>query len=481
MSQNVPVIIVDHPAQPAQAHRTWATAATVGLVLFAFVVYLVLSLARWHRWENPSWDLAIFQQAVRGYAELGAPVVTIKGADFNQLGDHFSPLLVVIAPFYRAFPTPVTLLVAQCVLVAISIVPLTTVARRILGTWQGLAVGTAYAFSWGIQAAVDVQFHEYALAVPLLAFGLAAFLDGRWRASAVWIVLLLGVKEDLGLTVAAFGLVLWLRGQRHLGAIVAGVGVLGMALIVGVIVPALNPYGRYDYWGRLEEEGAGGSPGLLSSVARLAGELFVPAVKLETLGLLVLVTALVALRSPLSLLVLPTILWRFAGSVEFYWGTTWHYSVILMPILFAAAIDGLRALAESRSPLLRRYAAAAPAVMLLVAVVLVPRFPLADLWDTATYERSERVAVAQRAVASVPEGSSVASDLGLILQLTTHREVYWIGGVPEVLPDYVALDLTGWGGSPPEDVAAYAESTYPGASYEVVFDEWGYVVLERVA
>lgn len=480
MGQNVPVISVDDAVEPASARRVWASLATGALALVALAAYLVLSLARWHRWANPSWDLAIFQQAVRGYAELGAPVVTIKGADFHQLGDHFSPLLVIVAPFYRLFPTPVTLLVAQCVLVAVSVVPITAVARRILGTWQGLALGTAYAFSWGIQAAVDVQFHEYAIAVPILAFGLAAFLEERWRASALWIVLLLGVKEDLGLTVAAFGLVLWLRGQRRLGAVVAGAGVVGMALVVGVLVPAFNPSGRYEYWGRLEEDGAEGSSGLLDSVVRLAGDFLVPAVKLETLGLLVVVTALVAIRSPLVLLVVPTIVWRFAGSVEFYWGSTWHYSVILMPILFAAAIDALRALRVARWAPLRRYAAVAPAIMLLVAAVLLPRFPLADLWEPTTYERGERVAVAQRAIATVPDGASVASDLGLILQLTTGREVYWIGGAPEVLPDYVVLDLTGWGGNPPQDVEAYAESTYQGASYEVVFDEWGYVVAQRV-
>ena len=95
------------------------------------------------------------------------------------------------------FPTPVTLLVAQCVLVAVSIVPITMVARRLLGRWQGLAVGFAYAFAWGIQSAIDVQFHEYALAVPILAFGLAAFLSERWAAGAVWMIALLGVKEDL--------------------------------------------------------------------------------------------------------------------------------------------------------------------------------------------------------------------------------------------------------------------------------------------
>ena len=449
------------------------------LTVVAFLAYLVLSLARWHRWANPSWDLAIFEQAVKGYAHLGAPIVSIKGPDFNQLGDHFSPLLVVLAPFYRIFPSPVTLLVAQCVLVAVSIIPITVTARRILGPWPGLGVGIAYAFSWGIQSAIDVQFHEYALAVPLLAFGMAAFLTERWRASAIWIVLLLGVKEDLGLTVAAFGAVLWLRGQRRLGWIVAGTGVVAMTLIVGVIVPALNPHGRYDYWGKLGE-GSGENAGLLAGVSRLVTEFLSPSVKIQTIVLLLVITVFVALRSPVTLVIVPTMIWRFAGSTEFYWGTTWHYSVILMPVLFAAAIDGLRLLRSSPRSWLRTYARVAPALMVVVAVVLSFHYPLKDLWDPATYERGDRVAVAERAVAAIPDGASVASDRGLIVQLATDHEVYWIATDPSVRPDYVVIDTQTWGGNPPQDVVAYTEGLFPGATYEVVFDEWDYVVVRRV-
>lgn len=482
------------PARPESTHpgstraaraRRWAAVGlrahwpVAVLTVVAFLAYLVLSLARWHRWANPSWDLAIFEQGIKGYAHLSAPIVSIKGPDFNQLGDHFSPLLVVLAPFYRMFPSPVTLLVAQCVLVAVSIIPITVTARRILGPWPGLGIGFAYAFAWGIQSAIDVQFHEYALAVPLLAFGMAAFLTERWRASAVWIVLLLGVKEDLGLTVAAFGAVLWLRGQRRLGWIVGGAGVIGMALIVGVIVPAFNPQGRYDYWGKLGE-GSGEQVSLLASLGRLATEFLSPSVKLQTIVLLLVITAFVALRSPLTLVIVPTMIWRFAGSTEFYWGTTWHYSVILMPVLFAAAIDGLRLLRASRRRWLRAYATAAPALMVVVAVVLSFQYPLKDLWDPASYERSDRIAVAERAVAAVPAGASVASDRGLIVQLASDREVFWISTDPSVRPDYVVIDQQTWGANPARDVVAYAEGLFPGATYQVVFEEWDYVVVQRV-
>ena len=446
-----------------------------------FALYLALSLARWHRWDNPSWDLAIFEQAVKGYANLGWAIVDIKGPGFNQLGDHFSPLLVLLAPFYRLFPSPVTLLVAQCVLVAISVIPLTFVARRILGHWSGIAIGTGYALSWGIQSAVDVQFHEYALAAPILAFGLAAALDKRWRAACVWIVVLMGVKEDLGLTVAGFGVVLWLWGQRRRALWMGGIGIGGMALVLLVIIPLFNPNRQYDYWGKLADDD-GASAGLLASLTNTALGTFTPGIKYQTLLLLLVITAFVAVRSPLLLMIVPTMLWRFAGSTEFYWGTTWHYSIILMPILFAAAIDGLRLARLSRHKFVRSYARVVPASIVVVALVLLPRYPLWDLTKPESYEQPERVEAAKRAIANMPPGSTVASDVSLIVQLASDHTVFWLGPIEGVQPDFVVLDrMAAWIRDYDLDAAQHAENTFPGTAYRLIFGEGGYQVAERIS
>ena len=51
----------------------------------------------------------------------GYPVVDIKGPGFNLLGDHFSPVVALFAPLWALCPSPVTLLVAQAVLLAVSV------------------------------------------------------------------------------------------------------------------------------------------------------------------------------------------------------------------------------------------------------------------------------------------------------------------------------------------------------------------------
>lgn len=442
---------------------------------FFFLVYLTLALARWNRMSSPSWDLAIFEQGIKGYANFGAPIVDIKGPGYNQLGDHFSPLIAIIAPLYKIFPSAVTLLVSQCVLISVSIVPVVTTARKRLGVGAAAWIGIAYGASWGIQSALDVEFHEYSLGVPIVAFGLAAFLNKRWVASAIWISLLLLVKEDLGLTVAAFGVLLWFKDQRRLGAIVAAVGVAGMALILFVLIPAVSPTGQYEYWGKLEED-----PAAAKGLIEMVGSFFTPMVKYETVFLLLLITGFVALRSWITLLIVPTLVWRFAGSTEAYWGTSWHYSVILMPILFMATIDGLTRLKVSPRAWLRTYARVAPLIIGVIAILTCYWFPFRELFVGSTYQGSGRADAAYRVLDMVPDGSSVATDTGLISRLPSRTTTYWITDGPKDGPEYVLIDQwVGWGSNPPKNVAEYAESVYPGADYMQVFNEDGYLLAKK--
>lgn len=444
-------------------------------------VYLTLALARWHRMASPSWDLSIFTQTVAGYADLSAPIVDIKGPGFHQLGDHFSPLLAVLAPFYRLFPTPVTLLVAQAVLLAVSVVPITRVAMRTLGAVPGLVIGSAYGLSWGIQSAVDVEFHEYALAVPLLAFAVEAFLRRRWSTVVWWTLPLLLVKEDLGLTVAAMGLALAIRGARRWGAVLVGSGAIGFLLVMFVIIPAFNPDGSYAYWGNVDD-GATDAGSIVTRIVSLPVLMFDQPAKLETIFLLLIVSGFVALRSPLMLVAIPTLVWRFVSTNHGYWGPTWHYSVILMPVVFGAAIDGIDRLRESSWSWLRSFAAVAPAVMATAAILLCWRFPFKDLVQPETYQESWRARAAHEVLAMIPDDATVQTDTGLMSRLVSRAEVTWVGTSAGTDPEFVLLDdHAGWSPEAPDDAAEYAESQHPGTTYEVVFDVDGYQLAQRTS
>lgn len=542
-----------------------------GLLLAAAVMalYTYYSLQQMKHWITPSWDLAIFTQMAQAYSQFSVPIVTIKGPDFNLWGDHFHPILVLLGPIYALFPSPTTLLVVQNALVAFASFAIVRFTQRafalaqktegadtaenlgsaklqgVIPTITGLLLGAGFALSFGVQQAIAAQFHEVAFAVPLLAMSLgylvlASRVSGteraRYLAYACWWALPIAfVKEDMGITVAAIGLIIFIRTgwlstavdilMPRLSAgtpapmrtrmqqlysswartpavaestMVMVWGVFWSVVAIYVILPYFNSGGNFDYADKVNFSAALGDP-FGSALQMLSNN-----TKLATLGLLLITGAVLWVISPLAAIALPTLAWRLLSTMESYWASTWHYSLVLMPVVFLALLDAVlrvrygvvpaaipvrsgARVADSPSDeehqastepgrltaLARRMPVwALPAVALFLAAspIFVPgsQQPLASLGN-AQFTASALTTtdqMKQEAVQKVPEGVTVASDLSLLTQLIPGRTVYWIGHTGEPAPDYVVIDRmsNSWGGNPPTNAAQYAADRY-GHSY----------------
>ena len=410
-----------------------------GMAAGLFVLYTVVSVRLHQRLLSGGVDLGIFEQSVRSYAHGHWPVAVIKGPDFNLLGDHFSPAVALLAPFYRVFPSPVTILVAQAALLAVAVVPLAAWAQRAVGRSAAVVVGLGYGLSWGIAQTVGFDFHEIAFAVPLLAFSAAALGEGRYTAAVLWALPLLAVKEDQGATVAVLGALLFWKGQRGLGLATAAVGIAGSLLAVLVILPANNPAGFY-YWSKFH--GGSVEEGEKESLARLLERATVgmisPEPKAILLVLLLAPTAMLALRSPLILLAVPTLVWRLFSENPAYWGVDYHYSAVLMPVIFAAFVDVLRRRAVEGPRRLREPLVAAA----VVTALLIPSFPLWSAVRPSTWKSDPRIAVAHEVLGRIPDGATVAASNRLAPHLTGRAEVT-ILGTPEARqdPQWVVVDM----------------------------------------
>ncbi|MFJ4563998.1 DUF2079 domain-containing protein [Streptomyces caelestis] len=467
----VPEAHIPTPVAPLRGVRHPDRARWDPWVLAAVLcaAYAAVSVGRYRHMATLSWDLGIFEQVVRAYAHLRAPVSDLKGPGFDILGDHFSPVTALLAPAYRLFPSPVTLLVAQAALFALSAVPVTRAAARLLGRRRGLALGVAYGLSWGVQRAVDFDFHEICFAVPLIAFSLEALLADRRGAALCWALPLVLVKEDLGLTLAAIALVVAWRARGSSSRVVPyalGVAVFGVAatlLVLTVVIPSFNTSGSYDYWGKVSESG---SPvdGLDTKVRTLA-------------WLLIPTTGLLALRSPLLLVALPTLGWRMLSGDEHYWGTDWHYSAVLMPVVFLALADALTTARRSSRPWLSSYAAQLPAAVAAAALALTTSLPLAQLTEAGIYREPAAVSGVERLLARIPDGATVEANIGPISRLTSRCRVFWLGNTQGVTPQYIALENVD---GTYRDPVGYAGDLHPGAEYAVAGKANGYVVLERL-
>ena len=485
--------------------------------LAVFAAYLAIPLFRLRQLNPSSWDLAIYTEYVKQAASFRAPVADIRTAGFNLLGDHFQPVVMLIAPFFRVFPSAATLVTAQALLTALSVFAVAQAAREKLGPGPSRAIAVAYGLSWGLQQMVAFDFHEIAFAVPLLAFSLSALVRRRLWPAVAWALPLVFVKEDQGFTVAAIGLVIAGQGLARLraarraapspapradagppqepaawiraGVLLAVWGLAWSVLAIAVIVPHFNPAHAYPYW---NDGGVVGPSGHLS-VTGLAHQLTQAGnEKLWTTYLILLPVAFLALRSPVVLTALPSLALRFISTNSYFWGTAWHYNATVMPIVFLAAVDGMAAFragsarrarpARRRAPTwlpapgeaVARYGAVA---MVVIAGWLMFRFPLDGLWHAQTYEITSHVSAEDAAMARVPDRVTVEATLTMLAPLAARDDTYWIGITPNPAPAYVVFDAdnSGWN-PPPSNVLAFVEQRHRGYAYQQIFvDDHVYV------
>ena len=405
-----------------------------------FAVYAVYSVQRHLHLFTGGFDLGLFEQAIRGYAHLRAPVADLRAPGFNLLGDHFHPILILLAPVYRLFPSAVTVLAAQAALIAVSVVPVTRLAIRHAGIFAGVCVGVAYGLSWGLQEGVAFDFHEVCFAVPLLAFSLEQLVLRRWVASVAWAVPLVLVKEDLGLTLAALGAVLFLRRQRRLGLGLAAFGLISTAVEMLVIVPSINPTHSYGFWGHMSDQ-----PSLIAGLFGVVAHLLTPWAKQRTALLVVAPTAFLALRSSIVLVAVPTLLWRFATNNPFYWVDSRHYNLILMPIAFMALVEVLPMLLKHGLLALRIVGRVAPPVTVAIALMISTERPFYGFVDGSVFHRDATADAIRSELKQIPDGATVGASNRLAAQLTSRCTVYLLPDFREagLRPQWVVVALGG--------------------------------------
>jgi uncharacterized membrane protein len=451
------------------------------------LIYSVYAVARHHIFETTAYDLGIFFEAVRGWAHLGLPIVPVKGvhdhlgANFDLLGDHFHPLLAVLAPTYWIWPHPEVLLVDQALLIAVSAVPVWAFVQRLLGPRSAYLWTTAYLTYWGLQEAIAFDFHEIALAVPLIAFAIERVQAKRFVAATIAVLLLLLVKEDLALLVAFFGIYFAIKGRRALGAGITAGGVLGYVVITRIFLPYYAGGHGFMYW---SYDALG--PNLPSALGfmlrhplRTVQLFFTPSVKWHTMLWIFVPFGFLTFGSSTLILLVPLLAERFFSSGSQYWVTGYHYTATAAPIVAMGAAEGLARLL----PLLRKHSVRdqvarwVPIAVATAGVALIAYFPLHELFLPRLWSDGGRVAAAHAAVDTVPRGVTVEATDRLQPHLVDHTNALLLDG-----RDHDATWLVADVGKPDWPLSSTAKQRAYVAhreaeGWQLVFSRDGFVVL----
>ena len=327
-----------------------------------------LSILRHRAFNTGRYDLGNMVQTVWNTAHGHFLQMTSgDGRQISRLAAHFDPILAAFAPLWWIWPSPELLLTVQAIVVALGALPVFWLARKHVGSERaGLAFALVYLLYPATEWLTLNEFHPVALACPFLLFAFWYLDEDRLVPFAVFAVLAMTTKEEIGLVVAGLGV--WYavrRRERRTGGIVAGAGLLVSAIAIAVVIPHFNAgadsafYGRYD--------AIGGSAGGIAKTAvthpwRLLEQAFQTGDVHYLLQLAAAAGAPVRVAPLLLVAALPELALNLLSATPTQTSIHFHYVAGAIPPLVIASVLGAGALA-------RRFPARAGLVVAAAVVV----------------------------------------------------------------------------------------------------------------
>jgi len=314
----------------------------------AFILFACSSL-RHELFQSTAYDLGIFDQAVYLISQGQPPLSSFIG--FHILGDHAAWIFYLLALFYKIYPSVYWFFAVQAAALALGALPTWHLARHAgLTVQQSIAVAAVYLLYPLVYNINLFDFHPEVIAVPaLLGAVLAARVNRIWWF-CLCIVLVLGCKAVLSLTVAAMGV--WLlvfEKKRRYGAIALLCGITWFVIATKIVIPFFGGQDasverhitRYAYLGHSFSEAA---QNLLLKPGLILGQIF----SLGNLGYLLLLFAPVIWGLSLQGLqplvgAIPTLAINLLSDSSLQKDLIRQYSLPLVPFLVLTVISTLAA------------------------------------------------------------------------------------------------------------------------------------------
>lgn len=355
----------------------------------------------------------------------------------TYLGDHFSPILFLLLPFYKLWPQPTFLILLQTLTLALCAQPIYLIAKNKLGSGWGFLFAFLWLFNPFVQNInlFEVSFLPFATLAIFWTFYF--YQKNQFTLFILAMALGLMCREDVALVMVVFS-ILALFDRKKIKWIICpfifGVFYFIFAIKISSYYSLSGSYKFLLYYSWL-----GNSLDEMIKNLLLHPWLILP--KIFSPGSLILFTALllpsayVALFKPRYLLLSALIFiqlvsgvyWMFLGMILYT-----QYSALLLPGIFIAWIFGTKAITDVNyhPPKYLNYLFLEKklTLVIVIAAVAYSGFGFGPLPGLAQelFKPSDKqeIAAYNELINKIPKQSSVAASYKFLAPLSSRKEVY---------------------------------------------------------
>ena len=210
------------------------------LALIGAIAFSGFAIVRHERLNSSTYDLGIKDQVIWNTSQGRWFASSVEVTHY--LGDHVQLIFLPLALLYRLWPDVRLLLVLQAVGLAVGVLPVYWLAfRRLENRFVALALSFLYLCYPALGFINRFDFHAVSFSIPLFLLAYCSLESQHSRLTTLLLLLALSCREEVGLTVGAFGLyALLVRREQKWGTVWALTGFAWSLIAVFAVIPTFR-------------------------------------------------------------------------------------------------------------------------------------------------------------------------------------------------------------------------------------------------
>jgi len=465
---------------------------TVAILLFIgyCLLFSYLAIAQHESLHTHAFDLGYLDQVVWNTAHGRPFVYSLSTWAPTSLGEHFSPILALLAPLYWIWPDVRALLIVQTVVIALGAFPVFWLAReRLKSDLAALSFSAAFLLFPALEAANMFDFHAVTLAPSFLLFAFYYMERQRYKMFLLFAVLAMACKEEIPLLISMMGLYLtFVKREWKAGSLTIFGGLAWFLAAVSIVIPYFDTQGRSHFLSYYAYLGKGPLEIAITVVTNpllILRTVLTPA-KAKYIFDLLLPGAFTSLFSPQTLLLLlPSLAINLLSTYPpMSVLEKFHYAGPLVPFVIISSIYGVEFLVRQATLL---HLDGQRSLYLFSGVIFMASLlhhhyhgftPLARYFEAPMVTARDRLAY--QLIALIPPEAAVSAQSNLFPHLS-HREVIFLFPDPQTAKaEYIILDTQGE--KYPLDADEYEEflnALLSSPRYDLVSEIQGFLLFRR--
>ncbi|MBR6921026.1 MAG: DUF2079 domain-containing protein, partial [Clostridia bacterium] len=232
------------PALRRDIKKPFLIVAVCAAALYFALFVGFMTVGRYLTFATPNYDFGIFSQMFFYMKKTLLPLATSeRDMLLSHFSVHISPIFYLFLPFYAVFPSPVTLMVCQAVMLASGVIPVVMISKKLgLSNKAAAAFALIYELYPALAGGCFYDLHENKFLAPLLLWLFYFIVKDKWYGIAIFSLLVMFVKEDAPVYVAFAGVFVLVTAKKK-GRLKGLFMLIGSVVYFIAAALLLNTYG----------------------------------------------------------------------------------------------------------------------------------------------------------------------------------------------------------------------------------------------